>query len=126
MLWQQIHVAGVRGDPCGAVRPTHSAKGLSILLIEGCGFVIPIIISCIIFEGSRTFHAKSPVCLLVLATFGSAGYHVQNSIRCSETCVSHSLFRTVRRLPELRNLHTGGSNVAIKRDGSKRKPLFFN
>jgi hypothetical protein len=77
-------------------------------------------------EGSGTFYAKSPECLLVLATFGSAGYHVQNSIRCSETCVSHSLFRTVRRLPELRNLHTGGPNVVIKRSGSKSQLLFFN
>ena len=93
---------------------------------ECCEFVIARIKCFILFEGSRTFYAKSPVCLLVLATSGSAGYHVQNSIRCSETCVSNSLFRNVRRLPELRNLQTGGSNVAIKRRESKRQSLFFN
>lgn len=55
------------------------------------------------FESSSTFYAKSSVCLLVLATFGSTGYHVENSIRSSTLCSAmylfHSLFRTVWRLP---------------------------
>jgi hypothetical protein len=61
--------------------------------------IIHIIKSFIIFEGSRAFYAKSLLCLLVVAIFGSTGYHVRNSIR-SATYLFNSLFRTEPRLPE--------------------------
>lgn len=56
------------------------------------------------FESSWTVYAKSSPCLLVLATFRSTGYHVENSIRSSTLCSAmylfHSVFCTTRRLPE--------------------------
>ena len=37
-----IHVAGVRGDPCGAVRWTQSNAGLSFYIFEGADLSLPV------------------------------------------------------------------------------------